>query len=240
MTDSLTVPNEATKYILFQRTAYLRFPVTSVYRCLNRFVSFHTPLYNIVVAIESRIGAGRIKRLYQHDMEAEYASFQHFLPEACRSVLDIGCGVAGINVFIQRHYGKQGIDFYLLDKTQVTRNVFYLYQPRAAFYNSLVAAKAMLVDNGISAEAVHPLEANDNYDIPLGASVDLVLSLLAWGFHFPVQTYVNQVFSLVREGGVVILDVRKKTDGLAILRRVFSHVELIVETNKYDRVVARK
>lgn len=240
MTDLLVIPDEAIQYILFQRTAYLRFPVASFYRLLNRFRLFHTPLYNVVVALESRLGRERIKVLYQRDLRKEYASFRDRLPQSCRSLLDIGSGVAGINVYIQRHYGPRRIDFYLLDRTQVTRNIFYLFQQHAAFYNSLTVAKALLVANGLAADAVHPIEANDHYEIPLTSTVDLVLSLLAWGFHFPVQTYVDQVYRLLRPGGMVILDVRKKTDGLAVLRQVFRQVELVVTTDKYDRVIAHK
>ncbi len=240
MTDALVIPDQAIKYILFQRTAYLRFPVAPVYRFFNQLLSFPTPLYNMVVEIESRIGKERVKALYTSDMKNEYASLRNFLPQRCSNVLDIGCGVAGIDVFIQRHYAQQQVKFYLLDRSQVTSNIFYLYQPHAAFYNSLNVAKALLVANGIPPSTVQLIEASDTYAIPLDTTIDLVVSLLAWGFHFPVQAYLRQVYKLLREGGVLILDVRKNTDGLALLRRTFQQVETILETAKYDRVAARK
>lgn len=59
----------------------------------------------------------------------------------------------------------------------------------------------------------------------LGLPLDLVISLVSWGFHFPVSTYLDQVHDLLREGGRLILDLRKRKDQ---------------DTWKYNRVVAIK
>lgn len=240
MADSLNIPDEAIKYILFQRTAYLRFPITLLYRHVLRPLPFSLPIYNLVVGVESRFGRSRIKALYEADMQDEYNSIKHVLPDSCRTVLDIGCGVAGIDVFIDRHYAGQAPDFYLLDKSQVETSVFYMFHEQAAFYNSLYVAGAMLNSNGISHQRIHLLEANDRNEIGMDAPVDLVLSLISWGFHYPVDTYVERVHDLLSENGVVILDIRKGTDGIEVLRRTFAQVDVIFETEKQCRVVAAK
>ncbi|HEY0602581.1 MAG TPA: hypothetical protein VGD58_06705, partial [Herpetosiphonaceae bacterium] len=99
MNKTLAVPDAAIPYILFQRTTYLRFPVAPVYRFFNRTLPFETPLYNVVVAIESRLRRRQIKALYAEDMQREYQTFRQYLPERCNAGLDVGCGVAGIDVF---------------------------------------------------------------------------------------------------------------------------------------------
>lgn len=240
MSDNLAVPDAAIPYILFQRTAYLRFPVAPVYRFLNRTLPFQTPLYNVIVAIESRLRKRRIKALYAEDMRREYGTFRHCLPECCAAVLDIGCGVAGIDVLIQGHYPSRDLRFYLLDKSQVEKNVFYLFNTRGAFYNSLDVAGALLTDNGIAPDCVRLVEANQRNEINVESQVDLVLSLLSWGFHYPVATYLDRARELLSDGGVLILDVRRATDGLAELRRAFRQVEIVQAADKFDRVVARK
>lgn len=240
MTDQLTIPDSAISYILFQRTAYLRFPVAPVYRLLNRLLPFPTPLYNIVVAIEARLRAAQVKALYAADMQREYATFRHVLPQRCAAVLDIGCGVAGIDVLLQRHYAAQPLDFYLLDKTELARRVFYLFNARGAFYNSLPVARNLLRANGIADQRVHLVEANAANTIRIERPIDLALSLLSWGFHYPVQTYVERVYELLRDDGVLILDVRRATDGRAVLQRRFADVAVIHTTAKYERLVARK
>ena len=238
--EPIVVPDAAVPYILFQRTAYLRTPVAPIYRFLNRWLPFRTPLYNVVVAIEARLRAAQIKRLYAEDMQREYATFQGWLPAHCQRVLDVGCGVAGINVLIQRHYGAQPLDLHLLDKSEVARRVFYLFKERGAFYNSLAVARDLLVANGIPSHGIHTLEATAHSTIAIDAPVDLVLSLISWGFHYPVQTYVERVHALLSDAGVLILDLRRGTDGEAVLRRYFARVELITTTPKYERVAVYK
>ena len=173
-------------------------------------------------------------------MQNEYASIRAYLPAGCSSILDIGCGVAGIDVFLQRHYQAGQPRFFLLDKSQVEANVHYGFRQRGAFYNSLDVAKAVLVGNGVAADKVSVLEATDDYALQVPQPVDLVISLISWGFHYPVETYVKTVHELLAEQGRLILDVRKETDGMACLNDWFSECMVIVDTPKYWRVVCRK
>jgi SAM-dependent methyltransferase len=178
--------------------------------------------------------------MYAEDMRREYQSIREALPRVCRSVLDIGCGVAGIDVLIQRHYGDQAVDFFLLDRSEVTPSVFYSYQSRGAFYNSLEVARGLMTMNGLPAERIHLLEATPENDIKITGTVDLIISLLSWGFHYPLEGYLVRVHELLSADGVLILDVRKGSEGLNGLRGVFPHVEVVQSTLKYDRVAARK
>jgi hypothetical protein len=148
--------------------------------------------------------------------------------------------VAGIDVFIQRHYAHQPVEFFLLDRSEVAQTVFYSFQSRGAFYNSLEVAREMLTMNGVPAERIHLLEATMENEIRVPRRIDLAISLLSWGFHYPIQTYLLRVHELLSEAGVLVLDVRKGSGGLEALGGVFPHVEIIQSTAKYDRVAARK
>lgn len=234
----MIVPDSAIPYILFQR-AYFRLPVTPIYRALNRVVPFPTPLYNLAVAVESRFGRDRIRAAYAADMADEYAAIRPYLPPDCGAVLDVGCGVAGIDAFLAHHYAPAHPDVYLLDRTRVDPSVYYLFHERGAFYNALGAATELLVANGLDPARLHPLEAGDDGEIPIPGPVDLVVSLLAWGFHFPVAVYLARVRQILSEHGVVILDARRGTAGLDALRSAFADVQVVRETEKYARVVAR-
>jgi SAM-dependent methyltransferase len=238
----LAIPDSAIKYILFQRTAYIRLPVAridSVIRRLSRR-QVATPAYNLGIALESRFGRRRIKTLYAEDMEREYQSIRGVLPAVCTSVLDIGCGVAGIDVFIQRRYGEDDIDFFLLDRSEVTPNVFYSFQSHGAFYNSLEVARTLMTSNGIPAERVHLLEVTPAMEIRITGKIDLIISLLSWGFHYPVSTYLSRVHELLSDKGVLVMDVRKGSDGVQLLRGLFPKTDIVQSTLKYDRVAARK
>ena len=239
MTPPLIIPDTAVAYILFQR-AYFRLPITAVYRLLNALLPGETPLYNLAVALESRVGRQRTKALYAAEMQHEYASLQPYLPPRCSAVLDIGCGVAGIDVLLYRHYAPTPIDLYLLDKSQVTPRVYYLFQPHGAFYNSLDVATELLTLNGVPAARMHPREANARDEIRVDTRLDLVLSLLSWGFHYPVTTYVDRVHEQLHQHGVAILDVRKGTDGLDVLQQKFRTGQIIDETKQRYRIAVGK
>lgn len=236
--NQVVVPNEAVKYILFQRTAYQHFPHTFTYRVLKRILPFS--IYNQAVDREARTDSPRIKALYEDDMRREYQSIKEFLPKTCSSILDIGCGVAGIDVFLSKHFKDIQPTFYLLDKTSIEKVVFYDFKHKASFYNSLDVAKEMLISNGIPERYVHLIEATDNNDINIDGKVELVISLISWGFHYPVETYLNKVHNLLIKGGSLIIDVRKGTADIDKLSNIFSKVDIIFDERKYQRVLATK
>jgi SAM-dependent methyltransferase len=214
--------------------------VTPLYRHILKHVPFRFPVYNAVVAIESRLGSDRIKRLYRMDMEREFQSLLPALPPTCSQLLDIGCGVAGIDVLLDRHYAAQQPHLHLLDRTQINSSVYYLFEKQPAFYNSLEAARTLLLSNGIADERIHLLVANASGGIATRERMDLVVSLLSWGFHFPVDTYCQQVWERLRPSGVVILDVRKGSNGMDVLRASFGSVDVLCEDQKMQRVVATR
>ena len=233
----LEVPDAAVRYILYQRTNYLHFTNTAAYKALHKL--FPQSSYKLAVGLESRLRAAQTKERYAESMRSEYESLRAFLPSTCRTVLDIGCGVAGIDPFIARHY-QNPVDFYLLDKTTTDREILYGFRARASFYNSLSVAQELLALNAIPEERIHPVTANSADSIPVDEKIDLAISLLAWGFHFPVSTYLDQVHSLLSDEGLLILDIQKDTDGIQELRIKFGTVDVILKRDVFSRVAARK
>jgi hypothetical protein len=154
--------------------------------------------------------------------------------------LDIGCGVAGIDVYLNAHYQEQTPRFYLLDKSQVEDQVFYGFKSHGAFYNSLETAQQMLVSNQIPTERITLLEANEAGEINIGGQIDLAVSLISWGYHYPVRTYLDRVHELLAPGGRLIMDVRRGTGGLEEIQSRFAEVRMISVDKKSDRLLAIK
>lgn len=238
MNADLFIPDIACKFILLQRTDFIRFTKKRPYRFLVNRVPLIT--YERVVALEARVRRPEIKRQYRDCMNEEYGSIKDHLPERCATVLDIGCGLAGIDVLLDRHYAKQAPSFFLLDRTHVEEDVFYMFEDKGAFYNSLELTEQVLAANGVDDARVHLLDATDGNDIPIAGQVDLALSLLSWGFHYPVATYLNTVYELLNDGGCVIIDVRKGTDGLDLLANKFGEYVILHEKRNHLRVCARR
>jgi hypothetical protein len=164
-----------------------------------------------------------------------------YLPTNANSILDIGSGVAAIDVLLFRHYSHNNPKIFLLDKTEMPSKVYYSFKPKGCYYNSLYLSRTLLEENGIPKDNIFTEEA-DGKSINFEASFDLVISLISWGFHYPVSTYLDQVYEKMNPGGSLIMDIRKVSDsnGLEEVRKKFGNIEIIYESDKNARIVARK
>jgi|AntRauTorckE6833_2_1112554.scaffolds.fasta_scaffold07734_4 SAM-dependent methyltransferase len=230
----MNITNKALKYIVFQRTSYLS--EYKVYRLLGNIGAKFDFLHKPIVTLKSLVYSKAIKQSFQQDMENEYQEIKKFLPAKVENLLDIGSGIGGINVFLSQHYENE-IDIHLLDKTATDEVIHYYFENEGSFYNSLDLAKQFLSENSISEDKIHLHDADNPADC-FSIKYDLIISLISWGFHYPLATYLNQVKDALAEGGVLILDLRKDSGGLEILQANFQKVEIITDNNKKLKVAA--
>lgn len=253
MFSNIIIPSNAVKYILLQRTAYLVLTKTWLYRITNK-VLIKTGAYKIInrlipwlifntilmmeIFIRNKV---LIENQFNKDMENEYEDIKPWLPGSASVILDIGCGIGGIDVLLHRHYNcDPKIAFYLLDKTNIRKRVYYGFEEKSAFYNSLDVTEQLLSQNGIPRKNIHLLESTPDLRINVGTDVALVISLFSWGFHYPVSTYLDQVYNILRQGGHLLMDIRKATGEEKWLEKRFSKVKRISEGPKHIRVLAVK
>lgn len=245
----IKVPRKATKYVIFQRTQYLFFRrnrfVQKAIKLIPRRLAYAIESlfsnFNLSVSIESFFTHGTVEKLLTGEMCFEYNSMKDFLPKNAKSILDIGSGVAAIDVLLYRHYDEYKPSIYLLDKTEMPSKVYYSFKSKGCYYNSLPLSKKLLIDNGIPSHKVFTEEAKDN-KIDFNARFDLVVSLISWGFHYPVSTYLDQVYEKLNIGGALVMDVRKVEGdkGLGEIKNKFGSYEVISESVKNTRIIARK
>jgi SAM-dependent methyltransferase len=239
MNTQIDIPDEVIVYILFQRSAHIKFARGHMFSLLNKLSPWS--FYEKALRWEASIRKDSIKRLYQNDILEDYESIQAYLPADCRTLLDIGCGIGGIDILLYRHYaGVNNIQVYLLDRTQVDKSVYYGYKPKGSFYNSLESACQFLTHNEIPRECIHPRQVAEDYHIDVPEGIDLIVSLTSWGFHYPISTYLNQVYTLLRKGGRLILDIRPGTQGEEELKCRFSSVQEIPHYRPNPRFLAIK
>ncbi len=239
MTTRIKIPGNAFKYILFQRTAYITYTEKLSYKLADKVLP--GARYNATVEREAQERQEEISEAFNRDMGAEYEDVKSSLPENCRSVLDIGCGVAGIDIFLFEHFGSsEEIDFYLLDKSSIEEKVFYKFEEKGAFYNSLAVAKDLLEKNGIRPDKIHTMEVTPDNRININNKVDLVISLISWGFHYPVATYIERVHKILNDKGRLIMDIRKGQGGEEVIAKYFPDFKVISESRKSVRIVAER
>lgn len=174
---------------------------------------------------------GDFVKSYSNELESTYKGFAPYLPRH-GYVLDIGCGMAGIDILLDRHYqGKAEIT--LVDKNGQSDRI------NAGFHESADAfAHYHSFDHALEMMAVNGVENVETVDLLVQQfprkKFSVVISLLSWGFHYPIDTYAPRVC----RGGVIIADIRKGTDGIEKLGQ-YGQVVIVHESKKYSRVVVK-
>lgn len=172
-------------------------------------------------------------------IEADIASFRDWLPDAPSKILDIGCGLALIDVALHSHYNcDKRINYYLCDETRLDK-LRYGYASDLCFYNSLDYATQLLIDHGLAAEQLNIVRATAKAVSQL-ANIGLLISLKSWGFHYPLDVYLDEVHRVMAIGAVAIVDVRHRTPGKELLKQRFGNVEVAKCMQSSDRCVVRK
>ena len=140
-------------------------------------------------------------------IHAEYRRLAPFLlanPPA--RLADIGCGYALFDLFLARESAASVV---LIDIEQNTRRHFG-YAEQGAAYSNLSVARRLLEANGIPAERIETVNP-ENADLGAVAPVDLAVSFLSCGFHYPASTYATYFRDSVVPGGTIVLDLRAAT-----------------------------
>lgn len=168
-------------------------------------------------------------------LKFEFEMMKPFLPEKCKSILDIGCGLAGIDIFLSNHFNNPKL--YLFDVNYKSKTIIYGFDRGTSFYNSFEATKDLLELNNINNFKL--LDASNG--LPKIKDIDLIISLLSWGYHYKLSEYLDAVYDLMMPGSRLILDVRAYTDGVNELKKKsFSSIHKIEHFNKAYRVCCIK
>jgi SAM-dependent methyltransferase len=227
--EDFRLPASAEYYVSLQRTAS-QSPLYTLAHRLGAGAFYDTWLRRPI----ERRRRNRIAHAFTQSIMSDYQSMQPYLPLSASHILDIGCGLGGIDLMLYRHFGDP--ELWLLDREGHSR-LFYGYRDVAAHYNSLAASRSFLVENGVPDERIHTVDV-DSAGFPGGDLFDLVVSLLSWGFHYPLETYLANVAENLEPEGRVITDVRQGTAGQELMRTRFAEVTPIHIGEKYTRLAA--
>jgi SAM-dependent methyltransferase len=225
----LTVPPWSEGYIALQRTQY-QHPIGRVIRKFFPWLGYDRRVLGYVERLRNR----EIATLYSEDIRREYELIKSSLPERAERILDIGCGIAGIDVYLFRHYGGMP-RLYLMDQARLDQ-IYYGYENRAAFYNDIGLARLFLNQNGVPNSNIHFVEAEVGNIDRMGTDFDLVVSLIAWGFHFPLSTYLEEVLRSLRANARIVVDLRRGSEGVDLLAKRKLRYTVIYEHPKYQRI----
>ena len=135
----MKIDNKAIPFILRQRTQYIK--KSYLHRIIARFIRlFDNRNFESMIKANLFLSMNDIKSEYFKDMVSEYESIESELPLTIENVLDIGSGIAGLDILISSHYNNK-IEVCLLDKSSIDKDLHYGYEKKGSFYNSLSLSK---------------------------------------------------------------------------------------------------
>jgi len=120
-------------------------------------------------------------------------------------ILDIGCGLGGIDILLRRQIECHTT---LFDRNAMDRKVRYGYTSaeQMSAYCTRAATEALQKANPSPPTSTWEFTSDDPWT---GRTYDVVISLISWGFHYPVETYYVDVVEHLAPAGKVLIDVRK-------------------------------
>lgn len=144
--------------------------------------------------------------------ESERALYCPWLPSAPTAILDLGGGLGRTSVALHEWYGSPNICYNVADGDLLSEGEFTGgWKPRQQEWcNDLLLTRKFLEANGLRASQIFVRDLmgpDDCFEHML--PVDLVISTLAVGFHWPIEPWLPRLEGVICEGTRLIFGVRR-------------------------------
>ena len=158
--------------------------------------------------------------------QKEINTIKNFLPNEVENIMDIGCGLGIINIFLDKIYSNE-VNFYLLDKNRIDNKIKYGFSSDYESYNDLNETKKILLDNGIKSNRINIYDVDQNIDI--NKKIDLVISLKSMGYHYPFENYAQLFKICCDKDTTFIFDIATSQYQYDYFKKYFEEVQIIYE-----------
>jgi len=102
----LIIPTQTIPYILYQRTHYLKKKWLNK-KILSRIEGLSGVAYKFLVLLKTILFSPLIRKGFQREIEGDMELIKKYIPDHATSILDIGCGVAGIDIYLSKFYSHK-------------------------------------------------------------------------------------------------------------------------------------
>lgn len=179
--------------------------------------------------------AGRFLQAVVAEIESDSKSILGTAPPKIVKMASIGPGLCILELLLYRQWK---CSFYLID-IEESKEHQHGFAMSGSGYSDLGSALRFLTDNGVPKIALNT--CNPRKQKLDHSSVDLIMSILSMGFHYPLDEYVSYIRSALPPGGLLIFDKRKDTEdqGWKDLAPEFS-IEANIDCGKFQRLACRK
>jgi len=151
--------------------------------------------------------------------ESEYECFKDHIIDP-QSILELGCGLGRMSIFLNDKLPTSDRNFILADSTNMPEKVTFGWNPSSGFYNDLNLTSQFCNDHGLSNHTILDLSTESINQLK---NIDLVISFLSVGFHYPIENYIPQLLDITTPECLFIFGVREDV--------YFVIIKLIEQTN---------
>ncbi len=162
-------------------------------------------------------------------IKEEFETLKNYLPSNVKNIMDIGCGIGLINIFLNDYF----IDcqkFYLLDKNNIDNKIVYGFSDNYESYSITNVTKNFLINNNIQEHKLNLIDVDKNFSIKPN-SIDLCISLVSMGYHYPLSQYLDTMKEVSNNNTVFIFDIATEYQDMTDLKDLFGEIKIIEESN---------
>jgi len=218
---------EIKKILLLQRNEYQNETSKYFRKVFGREI-FTRFLINFINSDINKIN----KRFYD-DMNNEFDEIQKFLPKSAENILDIGCGIGAIDIFLNKYYNNLS-KFHLVDKNYISKKIVYGFsRSETEGYNNLYTTKNFLLANKVDEKniCIYDIDKDKLSEI----NYDLVISLVSWCYHYPLETYLSYLRQSTHNKTIFIIDIAEEFISIDYIKNYFNKIEVIKKYSKKHR-----
>ncbi len=158
----------------------------------------------------------------------EIDTFKNYLPNKLENIMDIGCGLGIINVYLNQILKNQP-SFFLLDKNRIDKKIKYGFSDNYESYNDLIETKKILLNNDLNNNQINLIDVEK--DIKIEKEIDLVISLKSMGYHYPFELYLKLFNKCCNNNTIFIFDLSEVYFNQNELQKYFHKIQIIYEEN---------
>jgi len=160
----------------------------------------------------------------------EFNTFKKFLPKKIDNILDIGCGLGIINIFLNK-ISSDNTNFYLLDKNRIDKKIKYGFSENYESYNDLSETKNLLTKNSINSQSLFVFDVEKKIEIK--KKIDLVISLKSMGYHYPLENYLDFLKTCCTQETTFIFDMSEGYFKESLIKDYFEEIKLYIKKKMF-------
>ena len=145
------------------------------------------------------------KSRYIHPSEVDFIdSYLQRLSPRC--VLDLGCGLGRIGIYLFKRYEWKDARFVMADGDSGEVQLANLRTGKSDFYNSMATTEEFCRANGM--ENVEFLNLEKQGWDAMKSAPDLVVSFYAFGFHWPIEYCLDAIYPYIEKSCLLLFGMR--------------------------------